>query len=77
MRGARRGIAKAAQTVRSEACRVLYGGPSASPEDASYILARCENCHGFYSASFMERLPTGVTLIEWTRRFKAIRREQP
>jgi hypothetical protein len=31
------------------------------------------NCHGFYGASSMERLPTEVALTEQTRAFKAIK----
>jgi predicted TIM-barrel enzyme len=44
------------------------------PEDAEFILERCPQCHGFYGASSMERLPTEVALTETTRKFKAIRR---
>ena len=43
-----------------------------SPEDASFILKNAKNCHGFYGASSMDRLPTEVALIEQTKRFKAI-----
>ena len=38
----------------------------------SWILARCPDCHGFYGASSMERLPTEVALTETTRRFMQI-----
>jgi predicted TIM-barrel enzyme len=34
------------------------------------------NCHGFYGASSMERLPTEVALTEQTRKFKAIGRQR-
>ena len=44
------------------------------PEDARYVLERCPDCHGFYGASSMERLPTEIALTEQTKRFKAIRR---
>jgi predicted TIM-barrel enzyme len=44
------------------------------PEDAEYVLARCPNCHGFYGASSMERVPTERALTEQTRQFKAISR---
>jgi predicted TIM-barrel enzyme len=70
-------IARAAQVVRGDVIVLCHGGPIATPEDATYILARCESCHGFYGASSMERLPTEVALIEQTRRFKAIRRDAP
>ena len=36
--------------------------------------AHCRQCHGFYGASSMERLPTEVALTETTRKFKRIRR---
>jgi len=52
-----------------------FGGFSARLDDAEYILAQCPNCHGFYGASSMERLPTELALTEQTRRFKAIRRD--
>jgi predicted TIM-barrel enzyme len=28
------------------------------PEDAEFVLKNTANCHGFYGASSMERLPT-------------------
>jgi predicted TIM-barrel enzyme len=42
------------------------------PDDAQFILRNTRNCHGFYGASSMERLPTEVALVEQTRAFKAI-----
>jgi predicted TIM-barrel enzyme len=51
---------------------LVHGGPVSSPEDASYVLNRTKNCHGFYGASSMERLPTEVALTEQTRKFKAV-----
>ncbi len=42
------------------------------PDDAAFILKNTTNCHGFYGASSMERLPTEVALTEQTRKFKAI-----
>jgi len=53
---------------------LCHGGPIATPEDASWILARCADCHGFYGASSMERLPTEVALTDTTRRFMQITR---
>ena len=47
--------------------------PVATPEDADFILKNTENCHGFYGASSMERLPVEVALTEQTRAFKKIR----
>jgi predicted TIM-barrel enzyme len=59
--------------VRKDVLVLCHGGPIAEPEDATYILERCSNCHGFYGASSMERLPTERALTEQTRRFVAIR----
>ena len=51
---------------------LVHGGPVAMPADAEFILRNTENCHGFYGASSMERLPTEVALTEQTRTFKRI-----
>jgi len=64
--------AQAALRVRREVIILCHGGPIATPEDASFVLAHCEHCHGFYGASSMERLPAEAALTEQTRRFKAI-----
>ncbi|MCC5859144.1 MAG: phosphoenolpyruvate hydrolase family protein [Ectothiorhodospiraceae bacterium] len=66
--------AKAAMAVNPEVIVLCHGGPIAMPEDANYILSRCRDCHGFYGASSMERLPTEQALIRQTRQFKEIRR---
>jgi predicted TIM-barrel enzyme len=42
------------------------------PEDASYVLGRAEDVHGFYGASSMERLPTEQALKAQTEAFKAV-----
>ncbi|MFM9882800.1 MAG: phosphoenolpyruvate hydrolase family protein, partial [Burkholderiales bacterium] len=65
--------AAAAKAVNPDVIVLCHGGPIARPEDATYILERCPDCHGFYGASSMERLPTEVALTETTRKFKAIR----
>jgi len=65
---------RAAKSVNPEVIVLCHGGPIATPEDASYILAHCRECHGFYGASSMERLPTEVALTEQTRKFKRISR---
>ena len=67
--------AEAALKVRKDVIVLCHGGPIARPEDAAYILAACPQCHGFYGASSMERLPAETALTETTRRFKAIRRQ--
>lgn len=64
--------AAAARAVRDDVIVLCHGGPISSPEDASYVLRNTQRCHGFYGASSMERLPTERSLVEQTRRFKAI-----
>ncbi|ENG4186924.1 phosphoenolpyruvate hydrolase family protein [Providencia rettgeri] len=66
--------AKAAKAVRDDVIVLCHGGPIATPEDAEYILANCPDCHGFYGASSMERLPTEVALTKTTQQFKTITR---
>lgn len=66
--------AKAAKAVRDDVIVLCHGGPIATPEDAEYILANCSECHGFYGASSMERLPTEVALTATTEKFKSIKR---
>jgi predicted TIM-barrel enzyme len=65
-------IAAAARAERPDVIVLCHGGPIAMPEDARYILERCPDCHGFYGASSMERLPVEAALTEQTRAFKAI-----
>jgi predicted TIM-barrel enzyme len=67
-------IAEAARRRRADVIVLCHGGPISSPEDAAFVLARCPDCHGFYGASSMERLPTEVALTEQTRKFKAMTR---
>jgi len=65
--------AEAALKVNPDAVILVHGGPVAMPADAEYVLQRTENCHGFYGASSMERLPTEIALTEQTKAFKAIK----
>ena len=65
--------AEAALKVNKDAIVIVHGGPVSMPADADFILKNTRNCHGFYGASSMERLPTEVALTEQTRKFKAIR----
>ena len=65
--------AEAARSVNAEAIVLVHGGPVATPADAEYILQNTQNCHGFYGASSMERLPVEAALTAQTRAFKAIR----
>ena len=69
--------AEAALKVNPEAIVLVHGGPVAMPEDAEFILNNTSNCHGFYGASSMERLPTEIALTEQTRMFKRIIRRGP
>jgi predicted TIM-barrel enzyme len=66
--------AAAARAVDRHVIVLCHGGPIATPEDAAWILARCPDCHGFYGASSMERLPTEVALTDTTRRFMQVAR---
>jgi predicted TIM-barrel enzyme len=68
--------AEAARRVRPDVIVLCHGGPIATPADAAYILAHCRDCHGFYGASSMERLPTEVAITEQTQQFKRIARRQ-
>jgi predicted TIM-barrel enzyme len=65
-------IAEAAMKVRKDIIVLCHGGPIASPENADYVLKHTKNCHGFFGASSMERMPTEIALTEQTRKFKAI-----
>ena len=66
--------AQAAMRVNPKVIVLCHGGPIATPDDAQYILSECPDCHGFYGASSMERLPTERALTEITRQFKQIQR---
>lgn len=66
--------AEAALSVDRDVVVLVHGGPVSEPEDAEYIMNSTANCHGFYGASSMERLPVETALTERTRAFKAIRR---
>jgi predicted TIM-barrel enzyme len=64
-------IGEAALKVKRDTIVLCHGGPIAEPEDAAYVLARCDAV-GFVGASSMERLPVERALTEQTRRFKAV-----
>jgi predicted TIM-barrel enzyme len=66
--------AEAALRVNRNAIVLCHGGPIATPDDAKFVLRECGECHGFYGASSMERLPTERALTETTRQFKQIQR---
>jgi predicted TIM-barrel enzyme len=64
---------QAALAANPAAIVLVHGGPVATPDDARFILENTKNCHGFYGASSMERLPTEIALTQQTKAFKAIR----
>ena len=66
--------AEAAMKVRRDVIVLVHGGPVSEPRDAEYVLKNTRNCHGFYGASSMERLPAELALTEQTRKFKQIAR---
>ncbi|UAN65760.1 phosphoenolpyruvate hydrolase family protein [Serratia sp. JSRIV006] len=67
--------AAAAKAVREDVIVLCHGGPIAEPDDAAYILSHCPDCHGFYGASSMERLPTEVAIKNIVNEFKKIKRK--
>jgi len=63
---------QAALRVNKDIIVLAHGGPVAEPEDAEFVLKNTADCHGFYGASSMERLPTERALTEQTRKFKSV-----
>jgi predicted TIM-barrel enzyme len=66
--------AAAAKKINPSVIVLCHGGPIAMPSDAQFILKHCPDCHGFYGASSMERLPTEQALTDTTRRFMQMTR---
>ena len=66
--------AEAALRVCGDVIVLVHGGPVAEPADAAFVMKSTRNCHGFYGASSMERLPVELALTEQTRKFKRIGR---
>ena len=66
--------AAAALSVRSDVIVLCHGGPIAMPDDVAKVLRACPQCHGFFGASSMERLPVEKAITEQVQRFKNIRR---
>jgi predicted TIM-barrel enzyme len=62
----------AAKQVRPDVIVLCHGGPISTPEDAAFILRSTQDCHGFFGASSMERLPVEEALTARTREFKAL-----
>jgi predicted TIM-barrel enzyme len=65
--------AAAALKVNKDIIVLVHGGPVAMPDDAEYVLKNTNNCHGFYGASSMERLPAEGALTDQTKTFKSIK----
>jgi predicted TIM-barrel enzyme len=63
---------QAARSVNPDILILAHGGPIADPADADFIMKNTSNCHGFYGASAMERLPVERALTDQVRKFKAI-----
>lgn len=59
----------AARAHRDDLIFICHGGPLAEPEDAQMFLDLCPDCHGFYGASSMERLPTERAVTAQTAKF--------
>jgi predicted TIM-barrel enzyme len=65
-------IAAAAKRGRPDVLVLCHGGPIARPEDAQYVLDRCD-IEGFYGASSMERLPTEEAITGRVGEFMGMR----
>lgn len=65
-------IRDAAVKVNGEIIVLCHGGPIAKPEDAKFVLERCQGVHGFFGASSMERLPVEEAITGITKQFKGI-----
>jgi predicted TIM-barrel enzyme len=65
--------AAAAKAARPNLLFLCHGGPVSEPADAKFMLENCPDCHGFYGASSMERLPTETAIRERTQVFNALR----
>ena len=65
-------IAEAALALRPDVLVLCHGGPISMPEDARYILEHCQNCHGFYGASSIERLPVERAIKAQVQAFKSL-----
>lgn len=65
-------ISAAARAVRDDIIVLCHGGPISMPEDAGYVLAHANRCHGFYGASSAERLPAETAIRDQIIAFKAL-----
>ena len=65
-------IGAAARAVRSDVIVLCHGGPISMPEDAQFVLSRANECHGFYGASSIERLPVETSIARQVQDFRAL-----
>ena len=65
-------ITAAARSVRNGVIVLCHGGPISMPEDAQFILSRTRECHGFYGASSIERLPVETAIARQVQDFKSL-----
>lgn len=70
-------IAQAALSTRKDVLVLCHGGPISMPEDARYVLDRAPDCHGFYGASSIERLPVEMAIKAQVQAFKALTTGKP
>jgi predicted TIM-barrel enzyme len=64
-------IIAAARRVRSDIFFLSHGGPISAPADAAAVNQQTA-CVGFVGASSLERMGVEQSLVDITRRFKAI-----
>lgn len=64
---------EAALQENENAILIAHGGPLAEPGDVAEFMQLCPQCHGFYGASSMERLPTERAIRDQVLAFKNIK----
>jgi predicted TIM-barrel enzyme len=64
-------IGESAKRIKFDALLLCHGGPIATPQDAAFVMERCDAV-GFVGASSMERLPVEVAIEKTTKAFKSI-----
>ena len=64
-------IIEAVRTVRKDVIFLAHGGPINTPEDADRIMKNTD-CVGFVGASSLERMGVEQSLVDLTKRFKAL-----
>ncbi|MBD2804333.1 phosphoenolpyruvate hydrolase family protein [Xenorhabdus sp. 42] len=69
--------ALAAKSVRDDIIVLCHGGPVSELKDVARVLASCLDCHGFYGASSIERLPTETAIKNTVKELKSLNRDTP